>query len=92
MKKKKKGKNRKARSLATDKSSLVYDSKYSFSKWRNVGKYYNLSFTIKYDRLLPLYGQLTESRNFGPQTEKMKIKKKTVYNNAINLYHTLITI
>ena len=56
----------------------MYGSKYSFSECRNVGKYYNLSFTIKYDRLLPLYGQLTESRNVGPRTEKTKIKKKTV--------------
>ena len=83
---------KKERLLITDKSSLVYDSKYSFSKYRNVGKYYNLSFMTKYDSSLPFYHRLNEFRNFAPRTEKTKIKKKTVYNNAINLYITLLTI
>ena len=39
----------------TDKSSLVYDRKYSFAEYRNVGKYYNLSFKTKCDRLLLFY-------------------------------------
>ena len=39
----------------TDESSLVYDSKYSFSEYSNVAKYHNLSFTTKCDRLLPFY-------------------------------------
>ena len=57
---------RKEMPLLTDKSSLVYDSKYSFSEYRNVGKYYNLPFIIKYHRLLPFYHRLCEFRNFAP--------------------------
>ena len=76
----------------TDESSLVYDSKYCFSEYRNVAKYYNLSFTIKHDTLLPFYHRLNEFRNVAPQTEKAKIKKNIVYNNAVSLYNTLLTI
>ena len=37
--------------LKTDKSSFAYHNKSSFSKYRNVAKYYDLSSTTKYDRL-----------------------------------------
>ena len=78
--------------LKTDKSSLVYDSKYSFSEYRDVGKYYNLSFTTKYNSLLPFYHWLNEFRDFIPRIEKTRIQKKIVYNNAEKLYNTLLTI
>ena len=42
--------------------------------------------------MLPFYHRLNEFRNFAPRTEKTKIKKKIVYNNAVNLYNTLLTI
>ena len=83
---------KKEKPLKTNKSSLVYESKYSFSKYRNVGKYYNFSYTTKYDRLCPFYHRLSDFRNLVPRTEKTKIKKKIVYNNAEKLYNTLLII
>ena len=70
----------------------MYDSKYSFSDYKNVGKYYNLSFTTKYDTLLSFYNQLKKFRNWVPQKEKTKIKKKSVYKNSAILYNTLLHI
>ena len=65
--------------LTTDRWSLVWDSKYSFSEYRNVDKYYNLSFTTKYDRLFSFYHRLNELRNFAPETEITETKKKIVW-------------
>ena len=56
--------------LTTDESSPFYNSKYSFIEFGNVGKYCNLSFTIKYDRLRLFYHQLNEFRNCDPRTQK----------------------
>ena len=48
--------------------------------------------TTKYDSMLLFYNGLNELRNLALRTEKTKIKKHIVYNNAINLYYTLLTI
>ena len=69
-------KKQKKTSITTNKSSLVYDSNYSFSEYRNVVKYYNLSFTTKHGRFLSFDHGLKEFRNFASGTEKTKIKLK----------------
>ena len=38
----------------------MYDSKYNFGEYRNVKKYYDLSFKTKYDRLRLFYHRLNE--------------------------------
>ena len=48
--------------------------------------------TTKYDSMLLFYNGLNELRNLALRTEKTKIKKHIVYNNAISLYYTLLTI
>ena len=60
----------------------MYDSKYSFSDYKNVRKYCDLSFMTKYDKLITFYYQLNEVWNLVPQTEKTKMRKRTVYKNA----------
>ena len=55
----------KERPLTTEESSLFYNNKYSFTEFKNVGKYYNLSFTTKCN-------SVNEFRNFAPRTEKTK--------------------
>ena len=72
---------KKDKPLKSDESSLVYDSKYSFSKY---SKYFSLSLMTKYDSLLPFYHQLNELRNFVPPIEKTNIKKEIVYNMLKN--------
>ena len=62
--------------------TLMYDSKYSFSDYKNVRKYCDLSFMTKYDKLITFYYQLNEVWNLVPQTEKTKMRKRTVYKNA----------
>ena len=48
----------------------MYDSKFSFSDYSNIRKYYDLSFKTKYDKLLSFYHRLNEFRNLVPRTEK----------------------
>ena len=68
------------------------DSNNSFSDYSSIRKYFELSFTTKYDRLLSFCHQLNQFRNLDPQTEKTKNKKNRVYKNAVNLYNTLLAI
>ena len=67
-------------------SKLIYDSRYSFSDYSNIRKYYALPFLTKYYRLLSFYlnefriylNELNEFRNLVPRTEKTKNKKNGV--------------
>ena len=45
-------------SAITEESKLMYDIKYSFSNYSNIGKYYALSFTTKFNKLLSFYHRL----------------------------------
>ena len=83
---------KKEKPAMADKSKLIYNSKYSFSDYSNVRKCYDLSFMTKYDKLLPFYHRLNEFRKFNPRTEKLKIKKKSVYKNVVKLFNTLLAI
>ena len=42
---------KKEKQTMADKSKIVCDSKYSFSDYRNIRKYYDLSFITKYNKL-----------------------------------------
>ena len=55
----------------------MYDFKYSFSDYRNVRKYYDLSFMTKHDKLSSFYYQLNEFRNLVLQKKQSKKKQKT---------------
>ena len=73
-------------SLRTDKSSLFYNSKYSFIEFKNVGKYLD-------DCCLALFKQpLEEFKKFTHEKVKTKEKKKIVNHNAIKIYNTLLSI
>ena len=63
----------------------MYDSKYSFSDY---------SFTTKYRKLLSFYHRLNEFTNLVPRKKKQKTKERVyrVYENAVNLYNTLLSI
>ena len=74
----------------TDKSKLVYDSKYSFSDYRNIRKYYDLSFMTRHDKLSSFYHRLIEFRSVVPQIGETKNKKNTLYKNAVNIYNKLV--
>ena len=75
----------------TNKSNLMYNSKYSLSEYRNVRKYYDLSLKLKY-KLLSFFDWLNEFRNFMPQTKNTKFTKKNVFNNVAKLCNTLLPI
>ena len=57
-------------------SKLMYYSKYSFSDYKNVRKYSELSFMAKYDKLLSFYHRLNRFRNLIPRTKKQKLKRR----------------
>ena len=67
---------KKEKKVITSESKQMYGSKYSFSDYRNVAKYYNRSFTTKYVNLLSFYHRLNEFRNLVPRPEKTKVKKR----------------
>ena len=52
------------------------DSKYSFSDYRNVRKYYDHSFMTKHDKLHSFYHPLNQFSNLVPRTEETKNKKR----------------
>ena len=79
---------RKEKPAITDESKLMYGNKYSFSDYRNLRKYYDLSFTAKYYKLLLSCHPLNKFRNLILQAEKTEIKKRSLYKSASNLYNT----
>ena len=46
----------------------------------------------KCDRLVKFYNQFNKFKKFTPRTVNTKEKKKTVYNNAKNLFNKLLSI
>ena len=70
----------------------MYGSKYSFNDYKNVRKNYNIFFMAKHDKLNSFYYRLNEFRNLIPRTEKTKMKEKSLFKNAANLYNKLLTI
>ena len=72
-KKEKQVKIKKEKLEITDELNLIYDSKYNFSHYRNIRRYYNIY-------LEPKYYRLNELRNLMPQTEKTN-RKKNLYKN-----------
>ena len=67
---------KKEKPAITAKSKLMYDNKYTFNDYRNVRKYYDLSFKAKYDKSLSFYHRLNKFRNLVPRIEKNKIEKE----------------
>ena len=54
----------------TTESNLMYDRKYSFSKYRNVTKSYDISLNSKYLKFFSFLYRLNRFRNLTRQTEK----------------------
>ena len=79
-KKEKQVKIKKEKLEITDELSLIYDSKYNFSQYRNIRRHYNIYLEPKYCKLLSFYYRLNELRNLMPQTEKTN-RKKNLYKN-----------
>ena len=71
----------------TSKSKLIYENKFSYTDYRNVGKYYDFSFTTKCDKWLPLPHQLNEFRNFNPRTEyaNEETDKENVFYKSLKI-------
>ena len=59
-------------------SKLMYDNKYGFGDFSNIKKYYVVSYTSKYNKLLSFYHWLNKFR-------KTKIKK-TEYKKILQIY------
>ena len=70
----------------------MYDSKYSFSDYKNVRKCSDISLEPKYYKLVSFYYRLNEFRSSAPQAENTKIRKKNVFKNVTKLYNTLLAI
>ena len=70
----------------------MYNKKYSFSEYKNFEKYMNYLFKTKCNRFTSFYHHLNEFKKFTCQIVKTKMKKKILYNNALNLYIELLSI
>ena len=75
-----------------NESKIVYDNKYSFSSFKNVRQYSNISLESKYDIFLLFYHLLNELRSLILQKEQTKIRKKNVHKNVTKLYNTMLSI
>ena len=73
-------------------SQIVYDNKYSFSSFKNVRQYSNISLESKYDMFLLFYHLLNEFRSLILQKEQTNIRKKNVHKNVTKLYNTMLSI
>ena len=60
----------------TEELNVIYGSRYSFSEYRIVRKYYDISFLSKYYKLLWFFHQLNVFRNLILLTEKNKNQKE----------------
>ena len=79
MKKKKEPvKIKKEEPLTINESSLFYNSKYTFSEFKNVAKYEDKSLKPRYKSLTLFKQRLKEFKRFTPKTVKTRMKKKIV--------------
>ena len=62
-----------------DSVKLMYDNRCSFNEFRNFGKYSDISFTPKYNKMLFLYHLLNEFRNLMRRTEKNQKLERIMY-------------
>ena len=81
---------KKGKQKITSKSKLMHDRKFSFSEYVNIIKYYDLSFTTKYDKLLSFHHRLNKFRNLIPQTKKTKKTKKIKTNDVYKMLQIYI--
>ena len=73
--------------LTPAESSLIYNSKYSFSEFKNVENNENESLVSRYyNYFTPFKQRLKEFKKFTPRTVKTKKNKNIVYNSARKLY------
>ena len=70
----------------------MYDNKYSFSSFKNVRQFSNISLESKYDTFLLFYHLLNEFRSLILQKEQTKIRKKNVHKNVTKLNNTMLSI
>ena len=64
--------------LTINESSLFYNSKYTFSEFKNVAKYEDKSLKPRYKSLTLFKQRLKEFKRFTPKTVKTRMKKKIV--------------
>ena len=65
----------------------MYNSKYSFSEYRNVEIYVD-----DQSQNLKNHNRLNDLKKFTDQAENTRAKKKIVYNNAKNVFNKLLSI
>ena len=68
--------------LTINESSLFYNSKYTFSEFKNVAKYEDKSLKPRYNSFTLFKQQLKEFKRFTTKTVKTRMKKKIVQRNA----------
>ena len=64
----------------------IYNTKYSFSGYKYVRKYKDLSFATKYDKFLSFYHGLIEFKNLIPRTKKLQKLKRRMCIKMLQFY------
>ena len=71
---------------------LIYNSQYSFAKFKDSNDFKELSFDSIHKRLNELYKKFGRFKNFSPQKKEKGILKEKVLSNAGELFNELYYI
>ena len=72
--------------------NLIYNSKYSFLKYKDIDEFKELSLDSFYKKLNKFNNQIVNLRNISSRKEEKKELKYQVYSNAKKLYNVLYYI
>ena len=75
-----------------NRSTLIYDSKYRFYPYYNNKDLNSLSLKPNYLLLFSFYSNLNKFNNLNQRKENNKEEKRSVYNNASELYRDYLEI
>ena len=72
--------------------NLIYSTKHSFAKFKNIGDIRELSFDSMHKKLKDFHKNFTSLKNVAPRTEANKNLKEKVLDDAGDLYNDLYYI
>ena len=84
--------NKKNQQLKSNRSNLIYNSKYSFYQYHKIKVFNTLSLAPKYSFLFSFYNELNKFNSLKLLKETTIKKNETVYDNASELYNEYLEI
>ena len=70
----------------------MYNGKYRFIEYKNGNNYIDDSLKTRFKKLVSFNNQLKEFKKRKARKERAIIKRKSVYDDAVNLYNIILSI